>query len=74
MCSKIKFLTLTPLTSGRVLIIGVGQEVAGDQSSDPVYLRHVESIVVHVPVHVDDLPSLETQLSLKGGKRTVVYH
>lgn len=48
-----------------VLVVGVGEEVARDESSDAVDLRHVEAVVIHVSVHVDDLTRLEAQLSLE---------
>lgn len=49
----------------RVLVAGLSQEVAGHQSAHAIDLRHEEPIIIHVPVHVDNLPSLEVQLGLQ---------
>lgn len=58
-------LTLTALARGCVLIISISEEVAGHQTPHAINLRHEEPIVIHVPVHVDYLPRLETELGLK---------
>lgn len=58
-------LTLTTLSNGRVLIIGVREKVARHQSSDTIDLCHVEPIVIHVSVHVDDLTRLKAELGLE---------
>lgn len=48
-----------------VLVTRIGEEVARHKTSDAFNLRHVEAIVIHVSIHVDDLTRLEAQLSLE---------
>ncbi len=47
---------------------GVGEEVGGDQAADAVHLAHVEAVLVHVAVHVDDLAGAKGQLHLRAKK------
>lgn len=49
----------------RILVVRIGEEVARNKTSDAINLSHVEAIVIHVSVHVDDLTRLEAQLSLE---------
>lgn len=49
----------------RVLIIRISEEVARHKTSDAIDLSHVEAVIIHVSVHVDDLTRLEAQLSLE---------
>ena len=48
-----------------VLVTCISEEVARHKTSGAVNLSHVEAVVVHVSVHVDDLTRLEAQLSLE---------
>lgn len=58
-------LTLSNLTAGSVLVGGFREKVARHQALDTVNLCHEEAIVVHVSVHMDNLPSLKAQLRLE---------
>lgn len=45
---------------GCVLITGISEEVARHESPHAFDLRHIEPVVVHLAIHVDDLTRLET--------------
>lgn len=43
-----------------VLITGISEEVAGYESPHAFDLRHVEPVVIHLTINVDNLTRLET--------------
>lgn len=51
-----------------VLLRRLGEEVGGHQAPHPVDLAHVEAVVVHLAVHVDDLARGEAQFYLQLGR------
>lgn len=55
--------------TGAVLLRRLREEIGGHQAPDTVDLAHVEAVVIHLAVDVDDLAGAEAQFYLQLGRK-----